>query len=265
VYNADIIGKSISDPSYKCSPTSPPNLPYIPTVGEITGNYTASFEYNFESSPSEYPIECFYYTPFSTYKVYDNTSGIKRTGTTIGTPFDNLELSNPPLPLYPSFKAKGQLFLPLESLLTPNDISLYFELSRNYGSSDNSDKEISYSYLNKKGWKHLDVLSDRTNNMSCSGIIVLNIPDEIAKTSLTFPAIGEWISISITGNPDNYSQTSFLKTNGFELTRTGDNFLLDTEIPQINADAIINVRFTTSMVMQATSEILAYGTAVKLS
>ena len=34
---------------------------------------------------------------------------------------------------------------------------------------------------------------------------------------------------------------------------------------KINADAIVNVRFTTSMVMQATSEILAYGTAVKLT
>ncbi len=34
---------------------------------------------------------------------------------------------------------------------------------------------------------------------------------------------------------------------------------------RMNADAIVNVRFTTSMVMQATSEILAYGTAVKLS
>jgi len=32
----------------------------------------------------------------------------------------------------------------------------------------------------------------------------------------------------------------------------------------LNADAIINVRFMTSMVMQGTSEILAYGTAVKL-
>jgi len=32
----------------------------------------------------------------------------------------------------------------------------------------------------------------------------------------------------------------------------------------LGADAIINVRFTTSMVMQGTSEILAYGTAVKL-
>ena len=31
------------------------------------------------------------------------------------------------------------------------------------------------------------------------------------------------------------------------------------------ADAVINVRFTTSMVMQGCSEILAYGTAVKLS
>ena len=33
----------------------------------------------------------------------------------------------------------------------------------------------------------------------------------------------------------------------------------------MNADAIVNVRLTTSMIMQATSEILAYGTAVKLS
>ena len=32
----------------------------------------------------------------------------------------------------------------------------------------------------------------------------------------------------------------------------------------LNADAVINVRFTTSMVMQGASEILAYGTAVQL-
>lgn len=34
---------------------------------------------------------------------------------------------------------------------------------------------------------------------------------------------------------------------------------------RMGADAIINVRFTTSMIMQGCSEILAYGTAVKLS
>ena len=34
---------------------------------------------------------------------------------------------------------------------------------------------------------------------------------------------------------------------------------------RLQADAVVNVRFTTSAVMQGTSEILAYGTAVKLS
>ena len=32
----------------------------------------------------------------------------------------------------------------------------------------------------------------------------------------------------------------------------------------VNADAVVNVRFMTSAVMQGASEILAYGTAVKL-
>lgn len=32
---------------------------------------------------------------------------------------------------------------------------------------------------------------------------------------------------------------------------------------RMGADAIINVRFTTAMIMQGTAEILAYGTAVK--
>ena len=32
----------------------------------------------------------------------------------------------------------------------------------------------------------------------------------------------------------------------------------------MGADAIVNIRFTTAMIMQGTAEILAYGTAVKL-
>lgn len=37
------------------------------------------------------------------------------------------------------------------------------------------------------------------------------------------------------------------------------------EAESLGADAIVNVRFATSMIMQGASEILAYGTAVKLS
>ncbi len=34
---------------------------------------------------------------------------------------------------------------------------------------------------------------------------------------------------------------------------------------KLGADAIINVRFTTSMIMQNASEVLVYGTAIKIS
>jgi uncharacterized protein YbjQ (UPF0145 family) len=37
------------------------------------------------------------------------------------------------------------------------------------------------------------------------------------------------------------------------------------EAIDLGADAVINVRFTTSMIMTGASEMLAYGTAVKLS
>lgn len=39
---------------------------------------------------------------------------------------------------------------------------------------------------------------------------------------------------------------------------------MSSDAERIGADGIINVRFTTAMVMQGCSEILAYGTAVKL-
>ena len=41
-----------------------------------------------------------------------------------------------------------------------------------------------------------------------------------------------------------------------------DRMIADAET--LHADAIVNVRFTTAMVLQGSSEILAYGTAVKI-
>ncbi|MFK7750676.1 MAG: YbjQ family protein [Kordia sp.] len=40
---------------------------------------------------------------------------------------------------------------------------------------------------------------------------------------------------------------------------------MEQDAARLGADAVVNVRMTTSMVMQGASEILAYGTAVKLA
>ena len=39
---------------------------------------------------------------------------------------------------------------------------------------------------------------------------------------------------------------------------------MNSEAEKLNADAVINVRFTTSVLMGGAAELLAYGTAVKL-
>ena len=39
---------------------------------------------------------------------------------------------------------------------------------------------------------------------------------------------------------------------------------LIADADKLNADAVLGIRFTTSVIAQGTSEILAYGTAVKL-
>lgn len=40
---------------------------------------------------------------------------------------------------------------------------------------------------------------------------------------------------------------------------------MEQDAERLGADAIVNVRFATSVIVQGASEILAYGTAVKLS
>ena len=39
---------------------------------------------------------------------------------------------------------------------------------------------------------------------------------------------------------------------------------MQKDAARLGADAVVNIRFTTSMIMQGSAEILAYGTAVKL-
>lgn len=39
---------------------------------------------------------------------------------------------------------------------------------------------------------------------------------------------------------------------------------MEQDAVRLGADAVVNVRFTTAMIMQGAAEILAYGTAVKL-
>ncbi|KRD10394.1 hypothetical protein ASE21_11860 [Flavobacterium sp. Root901] len=212
------------------------NIPFVPKIKTISANYSASVTYQLDQT-GEYPLEYFLYSPFSHYKIYDNSSTPTNsvsliapiTGTSAGTVNG--------LPLYPVFSSSGALFIELENLICNSTLSLYFELSRN-SIAATAGQGIKYYYLSNSGWNEIQALSDGTNNFKCSGIIELPVPADCANSQIYMSGSNNWISIVVSGDVDSYSQTTLVLTNGFSVQRSGTSFLTDTAVPQINAGTI---------------------------
>jgi hypothetical protein len=242
LYNAGVIAVKIKKSSSKLVMIQPPNIPFIPTVSLFSGDYNASISYDFSNNDKTYPLECFYNTPFENYKVFDTVDGIITKNTTIGSsPLrDENGIITPltALPLAPTFISKGQLFLELADVIAPAKVSFYFELARTYTEQAVTTNSVNYSYLSTDGWKTLTSIADGTNGFTCSGIITINIPKDITNDHETMTGTNFWIAIGAETSPDNFPQTSFLKTNGITLQRMVTSNDFSTVTPQIIADTI---------------------------
>ncbi|WP_299114015.1 hypothetical protein [uncultured Winogradskyella sp.] len=219
-----------------------PNPPFIPEVTIFTANYSATHTYKFNEQDEEmYPYQCYYYTPFKNFLVCNQSMSIPDYTYQLATPIITKDIpKNRGISLYPAYKGEGTLLLGLEGLITPEELNMYFELVRNYTKSMTlEDAEVGYAYMEEKNWNNLPVLYDGTKNFSCSGIIQLNVPENISTASYYMPEDKYWLSITVSGDLDLYSQTAYLNTNGFRLTRSGDDYLENTEIPKLESDSIL--------------------------
>ncbi|WP_205318040.1 hypothetical protein [Kordia sp. SMS9] len=246
LFNADIIAEKINNSGAENPLVSPPNIPFVPMVSAFQGSYAASVSYDFSTNKQNYPLQCFYNTPFANYKVYDTTldERIIAENIIIGTlPTKKTERLITPLtalPILPKFSSKGQLFIELQDLIMPAEVSFYVELARTYTEKILEKKSIQYSYLSTDGWKAFadTDIADDTDHFTCSGIITINIPADITTVHDTMSGSNYWIAIGTIDNLDSFPETSYLNTNGFTLQRVvaADDF--STEIPQILPNVI---------------------------
>ena len=244
LFNAEIITAKIKNSDDDQNLVPSPNIPFAPMVSAFEGNYTASVSYDFSKNDQNYPLLSFYNTPFENYKFYDSTLDEKliTKNTTIGSSpvRDKNGIITPltALPLVPTVESIGQLFLELEDVIAPAKVSFYFELARTYTDKADGVQNLTFTYLSTDGWKTITSVENGTNNFTCSGIISIDIPDDIASVHDMMLGNNYWIAIGTTNNPDCFPETSFLKTNGFTLQRiiASDDF--STTTPQIAADTI---------------------------
>lgn len=219
---------AIVDATCPPAPTfSPPAaVPFVPKLKSFTGYYSATCTYQFPPSATSdtYPIQCFLYTPFNNYLVYDNSTPVQGSPKpvkynyiigdpgTSGTVIDGI-------PLFEPFNYDGYLFLQITDMLPSSSFNIYFELARNYTSNPGTG-DIGYYYISKTGWKKLPLLADGTNKFSCSGIITVTVPDDIAYGVPVMPGKSYWFCIAVQDPAASFSQTVFFQANGFMASRS---------------------------------------------
>ncbi|MCB0835206.1 MAG: hypothetical protein KDD99_00990 [Bacteroidetes bacterium] len=193
-------------PQDKMEIVPPPNPPYTPMTTKVEATYYASKTYDFSSEDDTYPIQCFHMSPFHNYPVYDS-----------GSSDTNLHKT---YTLFPQIKHSSTLFLELENVAAPADLTLYFELSTNFNPENNENPpKLFYQYLSQTGWKDMSVLADSTRRFTCSGLIRLSIPEDITTNHPTMPRNNCWVFIATENPPKNFSQTIFYTTNGVKVQR----------------------------------------------
>jgi hypothetical protein len=231
IANASILRKDTQETDFLLQP----NLPFIPKLTNFTANYTASESYDFIKDTATYPLQVFLYSPFENYTAYDNTKSDINYNYTIENVVTTTTPKGPGVSLFSSLDYKGFLFLGMDNLVPASSISFYFELAREYV-IDTSAKEIAYFYMSDKGWKELSLLSDETNDFSCSGIIELNVPDDIANKTV-YKSDKYWFAIAVKNDPASFAQTFFAQTNGIKAKRSGE-FLSAGVVPLLPANLI---------------------------
>jgi len=256
MHNAAVLVKLKHDEDPKFA--RPALLPFAPKLISISANYSATQEYDLNSNTNTYPLQCFFYSPFENYSIYDNAAGQAGTGPAPGTTLTGMPRPTGGLPLYPGLEYTGVLFLELDNLVPADAMNIYFELSRKAGASP-EDSKIHYHYLSTDGWKELDVLADGTNNLSCPGAITVNVPTDITSDSLVMPEKKYWFSIAVTNDPGAYAKTVFLKTNGFAVQRSGITFLASTDAPKLSAGVITKTKLPVPQIATVVQPFPSFG------
>jgi hypothetical protein len=213
------------------------NVPFAPKATAAKVTYTAAQTYSLQASAptGNYPLQWFYYTPFTNYTACDTTSGAPAV--TVLNTFAGDAVPASGLLLFPAMKYKGVLYIELKDLVPDNYINLFFELAATYGSTS----EIAppdYFYLTAAGWEKMNLIADGTNMFSCPGIVEVNVPGDISNQTAWRAGENCWLAIGVTSDPSVYSQTVLLATNGIQLQRSGSNYLTDTAAPKLVAGVI---------------------------
>jgi len=165
-----------------------PNEPYTPTLAGLSLDYTASVS----MVPGDVHGEEALYT-------------LGPWGATRGG-FES------PARLVPAFDGEAALFLGIEGLAPPANLSLLFQIDRGTATAEDvlEPGETEWSYLSGETWRALApeaVLNDSTFGFQKSGLVVLSVGKDATSDHEAMPGGLAWLRAVIQRPPESASRT----------------------------------------------------------
>lgn len=162
-----------------------PKPPYTPLVSSILINYKAvthiSLEHVASDEEDRLKEKLFHLHPLGVKSLSPKSFG--------------------KIQLVPRYEADGNLFIGLSATRLSGPLTLFFHLREDsLPEAGAMTFQFNWYYLASNQWKKLDksqVVSDTTNGFLSSGIVTLDIPDDIDRGNTVLPESLFWIRVSV--------------------------------------------------------------------
>jgi hypothetical protein len=186
-----------------------PNIPLALQAKSLSINYSATTSFTMSLSrlsenDEQSNDQTYHIHPFGNVLIFDK-----------GIPKESYLISQ--------YSNEGYLFIGLENLNTPVELSLYFELDQNIQNDINHSNipQIQWRYLVEDSWFEFEdneMLYDGTNNLSISGIVTLKIPTRVDTDHNILPSGKYWICATTRDNTNFLSKIRLIRNNGIMAT-----------------------------------------------
>lgn len=234
-----------------------PKAPYTPTIKTISINYSSDLDIplNADSSEREFEnrIEQFYNLDLFGYKeVHPYLT-------------ESIEIG---IKLLPQIDEEGALYIGLNNLNLPQNISFYFQLADGTANPNLAAPEVKYSILSNNDWIQLpgsSITLDSTNGLLRSGIVKLDLPKELTINNSLINDGRElyWIKAYVDNDSDAINRSLQINTQGITASFVDDGNDLNRLRTALPADSITKLRFGDAAIKKVFQPFSSFGGKVK--
>lgn len=189
-----------------------PNEPYTPMLSKITMDYSSSETIDMEASTrADYDsrVERFFHVlPFGEAEVHPYLQSVG----------DDIELVH-------SFLEEGHLYIGMQNLTPPQNLTLYFQFQEGTGDPERERPEVTWSFQSTNGWMELDpedIVSDTTKGLLKSGVVTIALSRKASSEIDTLPTGKFWLRVTTDNNTEAINQIIEIKTQAVTATYAAD-------------------------------------------